>query len=393
MAYRIDRGTLRKAERLPDGRIRVDGHMTRSGVFTYLNPDGTSRREYRPPAEVFHADSLRTFADVPVTDDHPPTMINAKNARQYTVGQLSGAPRQDDDHVAITLVVNDADVISKMDSGKVELSAGYEVDLVESPGVTPDGQKFDAVQTNIRGNHVAIVASGRAGHTSRVRMDASYQVGESMTPEEMKAALDAATARADAEKTRADALQAKVDAFPPPKAKDEEGDDEDAEGEKPAFLKKKMAKKDAQITALESELIVAKNAARDEKIRADAAEKARTDAAATSMAVARARIALETKAEAILGSEFKADASDRDLMVAVVKRVDGDDVSADFSMDYVRGLYAGAAKRNDAGSEALAGLRLATTKTESRADAPDEEAAARKMREDTDNAWKTKESK
>ncbi len=388
-AFRIDRGTLRKAERLPDGRIRVDGHMTRSGVFEYRNPDGSMRREYRPPAEVFKADSLRTFADAPVTNDHPPEMINARNAREYTVGQLSGAPRQDDDHVAVTLVVNDADTIAQMESGKVELSAGYEVDLIEGSGTTPDGQKFDAVQTNIRGNHVAIVAAGRAGQTSRVRMDAAYQItGESMTTEEMKAALDAATARADA-------LQAKVDAFPP--ADEDEDEEEETDGKKvPAFLKKKIAKKDAAIAKLEGQLVAAKNDAADQKLRADRAEKARTDAAAGSLAAARARIALEAKAQAVLGADFKADAADRDLMVAVVKRVDGEEIPADASNDFVRGMFQGAAKRHDAGADALAGLRLAT-ETTVRGDASDkfddEETAARKMRERSDNAWKTTEGK
>lgn len=403
-AYRIDRGTLRKPTRLPDGRLRADAYMTRSGVFEYRNADGSIRREYRPASEVFKADSLETFADVPVTDDHPPEMVNARNARQYTVGQVSGAPRQDGDHVAITLVVNDADTISKMEAGKVELSAGYEVDLIEGSGVAPDGQKFDAVQTNIRGNHVAIVAAGRAGQTSRVRMDAAlYQItGADMDPEQMKAALDAATQRADALQAKLDAMPAALAAAAKKGADDEESDDEDEDedepagkGKMPAFLKKKIAKKDAAIAKLEGQLVAAKNEARDQTLRADRAEKARTDAAAGSLAAARARISLEAKAQAVLGADFKADAADRDLMVAVVKRVDGEEIGADASIDFVRGMFQGAAKRHDAGADALAGLRLAT-ETTVRGDADkfdDEETAARKMRERSDNAWKTTEGK
>lgn len=396
MAFRIDRGTLRKPARLADGRLRVDGYLTRPGVFDYRNPDGSIRREYRPAAEVFRADALATFELAIVTDDHPPEMITARNARQYGVGQLAAMPREDDGHVAITMTVNDADVIAKMEAGKVELSAGYEVDLIERAGVTPEGLKYDAIQTNIRGNHVAIVAAGRAGPTSRVRMDASELIGPSAQMEntvdetELKAALEAEKTRADAEKARADALQAKVDA-----AADEDDDEDEESGKKvPAFLKKKIAKKDARIAELESQLVAARNDAADAKLAASKAEAARNDAAATSMATARARIALEAKAAAVLGTEFKADASDRDLMVAVVKRVDGEDVPADASMDFVRGIYAGASKRHDAGADALAGLRLVIAPpTRADASVPDEEAAARKMREDSANAWKTKENK
>lgn len=393
MPFRIDIGSLRKPERLADGRVRVDAYLTRTGVFEYRDANGGVRREYRPATEVFKADSVASFADSPLTDDHPPEMVNAGNWKNHAVGHLSGAPRQDGAHVAATIVVSDASTIAKMDAGKVQLSCGYECDLDPRPGQTPDGERYDAIQTNIRGNHVALVDVGRAGPSARVRMDALTMITEpaaqkkdTMTEDELKAAL--AT-----EKARADALQARIDAFPP---KSTESDDEDEEDGKkvPAFLKKKMAKKDEQVNDLTVQLIAAKNAAADQKLRADKLEAARTDDAKASLAAARARISLEDKAKHVLGAEFKADASDRDLMTAVIKRVDGEDVDATASPDFVRGLYAGAARRHDAGGDALAAVRVAATPS-NRADdsAFDEEAAARKMNADSANAWKTKESK
>lgn len=163
---------------MADGRLRVDGHLTRSGVFVYRNPDGTQRREYRPPAEVFHADSLSSFAMLPVTNDHPDGLLSAANIRQHAVGWTGETVRQDDDHVAAPLMIVDAGVIGAVESGKQELSCGYECDLKETPGMTPDGQRYDAVQTNIRGNHVAIVAVGRAGSSARMRMDAAVMDAE-----------------------------------------------------------------------------------------------------------------------------------------------------------------------------------------------------------------------
>lgn len=397
MAFRIDIGSLRKPETLADGRRRVDAYLTRTGVFEYRDANGGIRREYRPATEVFKADSVASFTNATLTDDHPPSMVDASNWKNYAVGHLEGAPRQDGAHVAATIVVCDAATIAKLDGGKVQLSCGYECDLDPRPGQTPDGERYDAIQTNIRGNHVALVDVGRAGPSARVRMDAALTMIEgpsgrkddTMTPEEMKAALEAATKRADDEKARADAAQAKLDAA----SSDEDDEDEETGKKVPAFLKKKMAKKDAQIEKLTADLLAATNSARDEKLRADKLEAARTDDAKNSLAAARARIDLEDKAKTVLGTEFKADASDRDLMIAVIKRVDGEDVDATASADFVRGLYAGASKRHDAGGEALAAVRLSVNSHRADEAAPDEEAAARKMREDSANAWKTKESK
>ena len=180
MALRYDIGSLKAPVRCADGRLRVDGYLTRTGVFEYRNPDGSVRREYRPPEEVFNADSLATFELVPLTDNHPPEMVTAQNAKQYAVGATGESVRQDGDRVAASIVVFDAGVIAKLERGKVQLSCGYEADVEDSPGEI-DGQRYDAIQRNIRGNHVAIVDVGRAGPDVRIRMDAGIMVTEART--------------------------------------------------------------------------------------------------------------------------------------------------------------------------------------------------------------------
>ena len=56
----------------------------------------------------------------------------------------------------------------KVDAGKVELSGGYACDLAIEDGTTPAGEAYQAVQRNIRGNHVALVDHARAGPDARI---------------------------------------------------------------------------------------------------------------------------------------------------------------------------------------------------------------------------------
>lgn len=185
--FREDFSELRPAERLADGRLRADAFLTRTGIFTYRDGNG-ERREYRPPDEVFKADALASFRDAVVTDDHPADLVSADNARFLAVGFVSGAPRRDGDHVAATLVVNDAATIAKMERGKQQLSCGYTCEIDRTPGIV-NGERYDAVQRNIVGNHVAIVDVGRAGPTVRVRMDAHQVHGGQMSREMQAAAI------------------------------------------------------------------------------------------------------------------------------------------------------------------------------------------------------------
>lgn len=226
---RYDIGDLRSPERTPHGYVRVDALPTRVGIFSYCNPDGSMRRELRLPEEVFHQDALKSFSLLPVTDDHPPVMLDAGNTKDFQRGHLGDDVRRDGDFVRASMLVTDADLIAKMEAGKHQLSCGYECELEMKAG-TWNGQKYDAIQRNIRGNHVAVVEQGRAGAACSARMDSGdaamlasdafdtekkpmkkividgveYEVTEQVaqaiakTDAAHKAALDAVTARADA---------------------------------------------------------------------------------------------------------------------------------------------------------------------------------------------------
>ena len=94
---------------------------------------------------------------------------------------MAGTLRKDGEFVAGELLVTDADLIKKLEDGAArELSCGYNCDLDEKPGVTADGLRYDAIQRNIRGNHVAVVPKGRAGPEARVRMDGAPVEGRTI---------------------------------------------------------------------------------------------------------------------------------------------------------------------------------------------------------------------
>lgn len=157
-----------------EGFLRVPGYASRTGIQTYLASElglpGDPNRlvnVYRPPEEVFADESLNTFLGIDITDDHPSTLVNKDNYRNLTVGVVTSKGRQDNDHVAVDLLIKDKNAISKVESGKSELSVGYTALYDEVNGVAPDGTEYEFVQRAIRCNHLAICQRGRAG-TARI---------------------------------------------------------------------------------------------------------------------------------------------------------------------------------------------------------------------------------
>lgn len=163
---------LSKPVRLPNGFVRAEGYLTRSGIFVYRDGQGNTVRELRPPEEVMHPEALASFALVPVTNDHPSELLTADNAKQYAVGSVSESVVPEGDKVRASLMITDAAAIEALDAGKSELSCGYTADVMQEAGVW-QGQPYDAIQRNIRGNHVALVDAGRAGPACAIRMDAA----------------------------------------------------------------------------------------------------------------------------------------------------------------------------------------------------------------------------
>lgn len=142
----------------------------RIGIQRYQKADGSIYRELRLPEEVFNADSLSSFAGKPITFGHPDDPVNAENAKQLTIGTMQSDGVQDGDHVRSKIVIHDGESIKKIERLKIkELSLGYSVTLDETPGIW-NGQEYDAIQRNIKINHLAVVEHGRAG-VARLNLD------------------------------------------------------------------------------------------------------------------------------------------------------------------------------------------------------------------------------
>lgn len=214
---------LGKFTRTGSGGVRVPATISRTGCQRYGD-----RVEYRPETEVFSADSLATLPAAAVTRGHPSEPVTAANWKALSVGHVAETPAarkriDQEDWIETSVVISDADTQAAVERGDVvEVSAGYTCDIDPTPGVAPDGTRYDAVQRNIRFNHLAVLGQGekaRAGAEAKLRLDGKHMVKIVIDGVEYDKGSDAhiaaITAGKDkqiaAEKARADQAQARAD--------------------------------------------------------------------------------------------------------------------------------------------------------------------------------------
>jgi hypothetical protein len=159
-----------------DGYLVATPCVARTGIQLYSGrevgkPDMKVVRVFRSEAEVFNGDSMHSYAHKPFTNDHPPEPVTADNWKDYSAGQLGEDVVRDGEFVRVPMVMMDSAAIQDYRAGKRELSLGYTCDLQWAPGTAPNGEQYDAVQTNIRANHLALVKTARGGPSLRVGDD------------------------------------------------------------------------------------------------------------------------------------------------------------------------------------------------------------------------------
>lgn len=111
---------------------------------------------HRHPDDVFDAAAVASFEGKDITQGHPPENLTAETRAAYSKGHVQNVRRVGDNTVA-DLVIKDPGLASDVENGVMrEVSCGYTCEYV------PDGDGYK--QTKIRGNHVAVVHRGRAGH-------------------------------------------------------------------------------------------------------------------------------------------------------------------------------------------------------------------------------------
>lgn len=160
-----------KAVKTDEGFLIDSPVVGRVGIQEYRRADGTIRRELRLPEEVFNADSLASFVGKPITVDHPKAgKVTSKDAHRVTVGTMLAAGRQDGETVKTDIVIHSPDTIGD----RRQLSLGYSARVDETPGVW-NGQEYDAIQRDIRINHLSVVKIARAGAIARLNLDSMDQ--------------------------------------------------------------------------------------------------------------------------------------------------------------------------------------------------------------------------
>lgn len=162
----------KKLEQSPEGYLSGRAVATTVGIFPYLTEDGTIVRELRHPKEVFHPDSIASLKNVPITNDHPTELVKSDNIKKYQVGSVGDNIMQDNlnGFVSVPITIQEDIAVEDVKNGKRALSCGYECNTEYKSGVW-GGMAYDAVQTNIRYNHLAIVDAGRAGDDAVMKMD------------------------------------------------------------------------------------------------------------------------------------------------------------------------------------------------------------------------------
>lgn len=124
-------------------------------------------RVFRPESEVFAADSLQSAVRLPITLDHPPVMVDARNWREYTRGQTGDDVLRDGEFMRVPLRVTDESAVASVQTDRQEFSMGYDCNLKFEAG-TYNGQAYDAVATGIRYNHLAACRTARGGPQLRI---------------------------------------------------------------------------------------------------------------------------------------------------------------------------------------------------------------------------------
>ena len=342
VATRTDRQTLDELTLEPNGWLRASAALTRTGVFAYRKEDGSIRRELRPPQEVFRSDLMPLYAGLPLTVGHPDVFLDASTTRAHQVGSIS-SPRREADKLVADLLITDLAAIEQVQRGVRQISIGYEAELDPTPGVWM-GQPYDAVQRRITPNHIAIVDRGRAGPECAIRLDQGDTMldltidGNSVTvsPEMFSAVLTAlGMDPANPPQTlelcygpQDPAAAPTMDKAPAPAAP------------APAAKADSMDALQARLDSLQAQLAAKPD---ETKIRESV----------------RNRIKLESVAEAH-GVRFDSAMSDDLLRAAVVKQLEGVDVSAKSSA-YIEARYDSAVEARSARDEQVRQVAKSTT--------------------------------
>lgn len=174
-------------ETTPQGYLKTTAKITKGTVLQYYGheiglTDSRANKLVdvnRTIDELSKPETLKSIDGMPITITHPDKKsVDAKDWKNKTVGHVQN-PRAEGNYIVCDAFIQDASAIELLKNKDIrELSVGYEpADIQEESG------KF--YHKNIKVNHVAIVAEGRAGSDCRLN-DSKPKIGANLMPKKNK---------------------------------------------------------------------------------------------------------------------------------------------------------------------------------------------------------------
>ena len=172
--------------------------IARSGVYRYLKEELPNLglesatppsfatglgvfNVYRPATTVARAAPL--FVRLPVTNEHPNSMIDGANYRKLNIGftgdsaTVDMTPDKKEVTIRSSLTLIDNEGVRAYYSGIREVSPGYEAIFDWEQGVAPSGESYQIVMKEITAvNHLALTRRGRGGSAACI-LDTGVRMG------------------------------------------------------------------------------------------------------------------------------------------------------------------------------------------------------------------------
>lgn len=181
-----------------NGYMTIQGNpISKEGVFDYLGsqlPGAPAEdankifKVYRPAEELEKPETLNSFKLMPFIDEH--NWLGSEGIDPGTLpmtGSTGETVYFERPYLRANLRVYSRLLTDAFGAGKVELSPAYRYIIDWTPGVW-NGIPYDCVQRELRGNHLALVKTGRTGPDVAV-MDSAPTGETKMTLEELIAAI------------------------------------------------------------------------------------------------------------------------------------------------------------------------------------------------------------
>lgn len=281
-----------------------DNPISKVGVFDYLGseinaPDPKKiYKVYRPAEELERSETIESFKLLPFIDEHEMLGKDATPAEKKGIsGTIGEQVYFDYPYLRGNIKVMSSKALEKIDGGKIDLSPGYLSTYDFEEGVF-EGQKYDAIQRNIRANHLALVGDGRTGKDVAIQDHSIFTIDTrelvSMNLEELIAAIKALSEEDKAKLKGAFATQDE-------ETKEEETKDGQSLSETVADLEEVKEKTEEALEAVEEAVSTGEQsdvAEAEQKIEevAEKAEEATMDALLEEVKALRKQVATQDSA-------------------------------------------------------------------------------------------------